>query len=662
MPSKKMSKVSFELGLENIEIENRPLLEICKNLHTGPSLVFKSLKRSGNIVFLRTNYLRKCVDSESSIVRASLHRPVETAPRLILKNGKPLLSDTAALSGLCALGKKWCPVELENSKQMPPLETLNLSTETKFQSKRTTCLQCSSPTTLFCEQCNWAPYCSTACQAQDTVHSVECRALVGDGLLPRVPDIKLMLKELLGEGSYGSVFEVCNRDGECGKVIKIQVLFSQSRVNAFINEVNIAHRASERGYGPQLLWGAVTSTAGLQELFVNPEKSTKVMQFLDENAEEAFGLMVQEKWEKSLDTKPSYKWCSTDSGSFKSSLESLLQKINMMHEDGIVHADLLPKNILYRVVDGKGQFAITDFGLSFRRDNAKKLNWLNTMYLYHFRESRNSTFAAVQRTDLRHVGLSDIAANPFLLDEPLRQTVLLGCPKISVKDIQQNYYLDLASILMNWSAREARRLNSAITIKLLTLASSPEFYTGPLALLQGPFKQRSVLDSELQQFKDNMDAVFNIPEGYFNGLRLDNRELELVAVHKRFGPTIDRAIDAVIFYLEDRIEGSLNTVFDQEYTTQSQGYTVTITKEGKIRSIFTIVLESIPQFQDQLLTLSSHRGMREPTPQILSSLEQSLNTKRIQEIIFVPRYQYWVWLNNSFGLTTNELFLRKDIV
>ena len=181
------------------------------------------------------------------------------------------------------------------------------------------------------------------------------------------PAIRLQLYNLLGEGAFGSVFQVCDQE-DCDKVIKLQVLPKGSRIANFREEVKKCKRASDMGYGPRMFWACLSDGRALQSLLNIPVNS----KFLEAPV---VGLIVQEAWDGSLNQLSPIEWCNANV------LRLLQDKVRKMHEDGIVHGDLLPKNVLYRKRDGVIVDVMpADFGNSFFWQQAQWPEWIQTLY------------------------------------------------------------------------------------------------------------------------------------------------------------------------------------------------------------------------------------------------------------------------------------------
>jgi serine/threonine protein kinase len=224
------------------------------------------------------------------------------------------------------------------------------------------------------------------------------------------------LKELLGAGAFGTVYQVC-QENDCGLAIKLVILKTDWDVEKFRREAEIAQVASDGGYGPKLYMVCIGDGSRLQSML---SPAHWVANFVKAPV---VGIIVQEAWDGSLSRLSPHRWCTADV------LAQLEKQVKTMHDDGFVHADLLPKNVLFRRrSDGGLDVTLTDFGNSFRLDHKhpQRASWLQTLYEYMW-SPQNSAAQAIGSSWLSKVTLLDIVNNPKLLDEPILQLLRQGC-------------------------------------------------------------------------------------------------------------------------------------------------------------------------------------------------------------------------------------------
>ena len=240
------------------------------------------------------------------------------------------------------------------------------------------------------------------------------------------PAIKLNLQNLLGQGAYGRVFRVCDRE-DCEKIIKVQILRNSTAVKSFVNEVKLTKKAADGDYAPRVFFACLTDGKRIVDL-LGP-KALEGFKDIGENPQ--VGIIVQEKWDGSIENLQPWQWCDEDN------YARLLSKVQQMHLDGITHADLLPKNVLYKMQNGLVvDLMPTDFGLSFERGNRPSQSWLETLWDYHYNKPEQPTAPAIASTWLKNVQADDVEANPDLLDEPLLQMMRIGCPTTTEPTVQ----------------------------------------------------------------------------------------------------------------------------------------------------------------------------------------------------------------------------------
>lgn len=138
-------------------------------------------------------------------------------------------------------------------------------------------------------------------------------------------------KKLLGKGTYGSVYEAC-KAAECkankyeyvGKVVELGE--DAVPIHRFLVEAVIAKFAGDKGFG-----------APVANFFVCDQGKRGVI------------LMKRLLTVKSQDVS-------------LATFQTLMQKIDLMHQNGILHCDLFLKNLLKR--PDTGELVVNDFGLS----------------------------------------------------------------------------------------------------------------------------------------------------------------------------------------------------------------------------------------------------------------------------------------------------------
>ena len=125
------------------------------------------------------------------------------------------------------------------------------------------------------------------------------------------------------------------------------------------------------------------------------------------------GIAILEAWPQTL-----RKWLQTvHTKEHYVQLKQLLTKrVKRMHSCGIVHGDLLPKNILVRSDDEGNltELAIIDFGLSFWADHDCEYH-IERLYEYIFNPN-HWYFALAANVS---PSLSKVQENPKLLDRPM---------------------------------------------------------------------------------------------------------------------------------------------------------------------------------------------------------------------------------------------------
>ncbi len=159
------------------------------------------------------------------------------------------------------------------------------------------------------------------------------------------------LKEVLGSGRYGVVHAACDVKAKCTYAVKIQLLRQKMDVREFAIEVAFTKAASDRGYGPRLV---LEHTCPAQCASVVPGGACQTIppEFAGKHELPLLGIIVMEKYAHTyidmVQPRP---------------YRGLMARIVAMHKTGVVHSDLLAKNVM--VSADKKVVKLIDWGLSF---------------------------------------------------------------------------------------------------------------------------------------------------------------------------------------------------------------------------------------------------------------------------------------------------------
>jgi len=165
--------------------------------------------------------------------------------------------------------------------------------------------------------------------------------------------------------------------------------FELSALDAFERECCFAQRAQEHRYGVPVL-----------DVFSTGQCAVLVLEAYD---------MTLGQW-----------FDGTRSLAELQLLERLLDKrIARLHADGVVHGDLLPKNVVCRLRGNRlADVALIDFGISFTTEERVPAEVYQVLHDYLFHPTQSLS---------RHLGivpsLAEVMQEPTLLDAPLGQFV-----------------------------------------------------------------------------------------------------------------------------------------------------------------------------------------------------------------------------------------------
>lgn len=169
-------------------------------------------------------------------------------------------------------------------------------------------------------------------------------------IIRKIGDTSYQIPNILAEGAYGVVFDVCDNLDKCNYVMKVQLIEFEDQVTDFKKELDYSTIFSKKKVSPRLYDGWLCT------------------EIIDE-IQFTVGILVYEKWDGELLVNDVLS---------KKMLAKWKRMIKVIHKAGYVHADLYPKNILVKR-DDDGEvvdMVITDFGLSgniesFKGDNVE---------------------------------------------------------------------------------------------------------------------------------------------------------------------------------------------------------------------------------------------------------------------------------------------------
>lgn len=178
------------------------------------------------------------------------------------------------------------------------------------------------------------------------------------------------LKDILGQGSYGSVSQLCLKD-DCKYAIKM----SDADENAFY-EVDIIKKFSALGVGPK---------------FIGSWECENVL------------FIVTEKWDGTLHDDICLK---------ENLIKKICQQIDAIHKIGYVHGDIVEKNVLVKIKNDEIiDVTLTDFGVAAPLEQWTSSDII-TFYNYH-----QSTLGDYYKDN--SIILEDVIKDPTHLDMAL---------------------------------------------------------------------------------------------------------------------------------------------------------------------------------------------------------------------------------------------------
>lgn len=148
------------------------------------------------------------------------------------------------------------------------------------------------------------------------------------------------IKHFLGSGSYGEVYASC-LNNNCDYAVKIQQIDDERDQKDFLREVNIGKEMTKHNISVPIkaFWFCKSTLPTL-------------------------AVIVQEKYDQNM----SYRELR-DNLKIKKKAYDLVQK---MHAVGVIHADLFPRNIMYKKTkSGREKIRFIDWGLAWKYKKSK---------------------------------------------------------------------------------------------------------------------------------------------------------------------------------------------------------------------------------------------------------------------------------------------------
>lgn len=212
---------------------------------------------------------------------------------------------------------------------------------------------------------------------------------VGKGVSRTIHEICLNgyeLEDFLANGAFGSVYQVCNTDGDCNYVIKIQEL--EHGLPHWEREVKMTKLLNEYNIGPKFI-GAWHCE--------------------DDN----IGMIVCELWSGRLQKDE----CLPDD-----LVDKIEDQVKTLGSLGLVHGDILPKNILIKrdendeIIDA----TITDFGsvMTIKDWLQNQVDYDTIETFYNYQNHKKNPETRLFYFD-NHISLEDVIDDPTLLDASL---------------------------------------------------------------------------------------------------------------------------------------------------------------------------------------------------------------------------------------------------
>ena len=184
------------------------------------------------------------------------------------------------------------------------------------------------------------------------------------------------LKRMIGEGGWGTVSKACLKD-DCNYAVKLINLSTRNSSKDFKRESELGKKMSQAGLGPK---------------------------FYDYWHCDDVGFIITDRWDSEL---------SKSAVLSNKLLKKLWQQIEKMHSIGLVHGDLLPKNILVKLNKNQHITDITmaDFGVMDTVNEWKKdVTRLKAFYKYYFETGLGEYFQDY------NIGIKELVDNPLHLD------------------------------------------------------------------------------------------------------------------------------------------------------------------------------------------------------------------------------------------------------
>ena len=201
------------------------------------------------------------------------------------------------------------------------------------------------------------------------------------------------IKSKISAGAFGTIYDLCDDNNICQKIAKVVPLSvmpsnEMAAIDSYMHGFETAQRYSEQiklkrsdeeEYNPVTVFNnevettQIASDLGVAPKLFNSFICPDVLRFPEGGNLIPLGFIIQEKWDITLGDY--YK--TYEEKIPPNLITELKRKVKLLHQHGIVHADIHPGNVVLKIIqlpDGNIKpidIALIDFGTSERFDKVE---------------------------------------------------------------------------------------------------------------------------------------------------------------------------------------------------------------------------------------------------------------------------------------------------
>jgi len=235
------------------------------------------------------------------------------------------------------------------------------------------------------------------------------------------------IKQEIGRGTYGGIFDAVNKLTNENVIIKFQKIASIQEHERILREIDIQKRMSDFGFAPKIYasWDCDDVSVVVMEKFDGNIETALVEHYKlskkipDKDRHYFFSNLPLGPSHPSLNTlsttdKKTFLTLNPILTSFNNQLDFLFNPILLLNVSNLAHFDIKPSNIYYKKIsDNVYRFVFGDFGLSHSISWFKTQDkFLNKLITYHYDPLMAGSFPEIKKL----FPIKEVEQHPEYLD------------------------------------------------------------------------------------------------------------------------------------------------------------------------------------------------------------------------------------------------------